>query len=239
MKKGKYTLLIIITMNKLYAKDLSIEITRRCNMSCSHCMRGDVQNIDINHRHIKNLLKYFQHIQHLNITGGEPSLNVKAIRYILKQLKLYDIHVYSIYIVTNGSLSSISKEFIDICSELYEYQEEIDANSHMLEMSDDKFHNNQHHQKVIATLNQYPFFGLRGQTENMFLFKEGRSMTGYPNPIHDIYLTSTNYVYGDIYLNAEGKVLSNGDLSYKRQQENVLCSSTDFKKYIKSTLRTE
>lgn len=238
-KVGKYKLSIITTMNKLYAKDLCIEITRRCNMSCTHCMRGDIQNVDIDHRHIKSLLKHFQHIQHLNITGGEPSLNVKAIRYILKQLKLYNIHVYSIYIVTNGSLSSISKEFIDICSELYEYQEEEDGYSHMLEMSDDKFHNNQYHQKVIATLMQYPFFGLRNQAKEIFLFKEGRSTTGYPNPVHGIYLTSENYVYGDIYLNAAGNVIGNGNLSYQRQQENILCSSTDFLKYIKSTLRTE
>ncbi len=226
-------------MNKLYAKDLCIEITRRCNMSCAHCMRGDAQNKDIEHRHIKNLLKHFQHIQHLNITGGEPSLNTKAIRYILKQLKHYNIHVYSIYIVTNGSLSSISKEFIDICSELYEYQEEKDSNDHMLEMSDDKFHNSQYHSKVTTTLSQYPFFGVRNQAENIFLFNEGRCTTGHPNPIHDIYLTTTDYVYGEVYLNAEGKVLSNGDLSYQRQQENILCSSSNFLRYIKSTLRTD
>ena len=209
-------------MNKLYAKNLCIEITRRCNMSCAHCMRGDSQNIDIEHRYIKNLLKHFQHIHH-----------------ILKQLKLYNIHIYSIYIVTNGSLSSISKEFIDICSELYEYQEEKDDYNHMLEMSDDKYHDNQYHQKVIATLKQYPFFGLRNQSEHIFLFKEGWSENGHPNPIHDIYLTTTNYVYGDIYLNAEGNIFSNGDLSYLRQQDNVICSSSNFLKYIKTTLRKE
>ena len=226
-------------MNKLYAKHLCIEITRRCNMSCAHCMRGDIQNVDIEHIHIKNLLKHFKHIQHLNITGGEPSLNTKAMRYILKQLKRYNIHVYSIYIVTNGSLSSISKEFIDICSELYEYQEEKDEYNHMLEMSDDKFHDNKYHQKVITTLKQYQFFGLRDQSNNIFLFKEGRSTTGYPNPVHDIYLNTEDYVYGEIYLNAKGNVLSNGNLSYQRQQENILCNSNNFLRYIKTTLRKE
>lgn len=238
-KEGKYKLLIIKAMNKLYAKQLSIEITRRCNMSCAHCMRGDAQNTDINHQYIKNILKNFRSIQHFNITGGEPSLNTKAMRYILKQLKLYNIHVNDFYIVTNGSPSSISKEFIDICSELYEYQEEKDENCHMLEMSDDKYHDNRYHQKVIAALKQYPFFGLREQAKYIFLFKEGRCTTGFSNPIHRIYLTSENYVYGDIYLNAEGKILSNGDLSYRRQQENILCSSSNFLKYIKNTLEKE
>lgn len=73
----------------------------------------------------------------------------------------------------------------------------------------------------------------------MFLFRKGRCTTGFPNPIHQIYLTTTDYVYGEIYLNAKGKILSNGDLSYQRQQENILCSSSSFLKYIKTTLRTE
>lgn len=226
-------------MNKLYSKTLSIEITRRCNMSCTHCLRGDAQVLDIGHQHIKNVLKHFKDIHHLNITGGEPSLNPKAMRYILDQLKYYNIHVYDFYIVTNGSNSSISKEFIDICCQLYEYQEEKDESHFMLEMSDDIYHDNRSHKNVISQLRQYPFFGLRNQSENIFLFKEGRSTKGYPNPIHRIYLTTENYVYGDIYLNAEGNILSNGDLCYQRQRENILCASGDFLSYIKTTLETE
>lgn len=226
-------------MNKLYAKNLSIEVTRRCNMSCTHCMRGDAQNVDIKQQHIKNILRNFKSIQHFNITGGEPSLNTSAIRYILKLLKLYKIHVYDFYIVTNGSLASIRKEFIDICTELYEYQEEKDENHSMLDMSDDQYHNVQYRQKVVDTLSQYPFFGLRNQSEYIFLFKEGRCKIGYSNSIHPIYLTTTDYVYGNIYLNAEGHILSNGDLSYQRQQDNILCSSKNFLPYIKTTLRTE
>jgi hypothetical protein len=62
-----------------------------------------------------------------------------------RTLKNYNIHVYNFYIVTNGSPSSVSKEFIDICSELYDYQEENDQCNHMLEMSDDRFHDSQYH----------------------------------------------------------------------------------------------
>lgn len=62
-------------MNKLYAKHLSIEITRRCNMSCAHCMRGDALNIDINHQYIKNILKYFKSIHN--------PLNTYIIKYTI------------------------------------------------------------------------------------------------------------------------------------------------------------
>lgn len=227
-------------MNKLYAKSMSIEITRRCNMTCTHCLRGDARNLDIDHKDIRNLLKHFKSIQHLCITGGEPSLNPKAIKYILKQLKHFDIHVHRFCIVTNGSQTSLSKEFIDICAELYEYQEEryeSNDNFHMLEMSDDRFHDNKLHNQVIKELSVYPFFGFRGQADNIYLFKEGRSFMGSENTIHPIYLNDCDYVYGQIYLNAEGMILSNGDLSYQRQEENVLCHSGSFWSYIKTTLR--
>lgn len=224
-------------MNKIYIKDFAIEITRRCNMTCSHCMRGDAQNIDIDHRDIQNILKHIKHIQHLSITGGEPSLNPKAIRYILKQLKHFNITVHKIDITTNGSRSSASKAFIDICSELYNYQEEKETDTAMLCMSDDRFHSHLEREKAISVLSKYPFFGLRGQSSNIFLFNEGRSAEGYPNPIHPIYLNEENYVYGDVYLNAEGMILSNTNLSYQRQNDNKLCHSHDFLKYLKTTLK--
>ena len=72
-------------MRELYIKNLCIEITRRCNMRCTHCMRGDAESVDIPLKHISNLLRHVRHIHHFNITGGEPSLNVRAIRHILER----------------------------------------------------------------------------------------------------------------------------------------------------------
>lgn len=222
-------------MEKLRLKDLSIEITRRCNMSCGHCMRGNAQDLDIDHKDICNILKHIQYIDFFCITGGEPSLNVKAIRYILKQVVKFEIEVYEFYIVTNGTESSISKEFIDICSKLYDYQQKKDmhGNFRLLEMSDDRFHDDWFHKQVTAVLKEYPFFGLRGQTENIFLFKEGKSLTGSANYINPLYLTDGNHLKEVVYLNAEGMILSNGDLSYQRQDENILCHSGSFWSYVK------
>lgn len=107
----------------------------------------------------------------------------------------------------------------------------------MLEMSDDRFHDPAEHAATIAALSPYPFFGVRGQAEHVALFWEGRSMEGVPNPIHEIYLTETNYVYGDLYLNAEGMILSNGDLSYARQREHALCPCGKLMQYLRMTLK--
>lgn len=153
-------------MKELYIKNLSIEITRRCNMSCAHCMRGDAEHVDIPLKHISTLLRHVRHIQHFNITGGEPSLNVRAIRHILNRVRAYGITVNNFYIVTNGSAASRSSEFIEACAALYEYQEEKEQGAysgHMLEMSDDRFHDAREHAATIAALSPYPFLEFGGR----------------------------------------------------------------------------
>ncbi|WP_242052476.1 radical SAM protein [Dysgonomonas sp. GY75] len=222
-------------MEKLRLNTLSIEVTRRCNMSCGHCMRGDAQDMDIRHKDIRNVLKHIRSIGYFNITGGELSLNVKAIRYILKQVKRFEIEVYHFYIVTNGSESSLSAGFINTCCSLYDYQQEKDMRGslRMLEMSDDRYHDHRLHKKVIDKLEGYPFFGLRGQAGTIFLYREGRSQSGNANPVRPLYLCEGNRLEGCVYLNAGGMVLSNGDLSYFRQTENELCRSGSFWSYVK------
>ena len=223
-------------MKELYIKNLCIEVTRRCNMSCAHCMRGDAEYVDIPLKHISTLLRHVKYIHHFNITGGEPSLNVRAIRHILSRVRAYGITVNDFYIVTNGSATSRSAEFIKACAALYEYQEEKEQDSgHMLEMSDDRFHDAAERAATLAALSPYPFFGVRGQAESIFLFREGRSKEGFPNPVHKIYLTEENYVYGDLCLNAEGMILSNGDLSYARQREYALCTCGKLMQYLRKT----
>lgn len=111
-------------MDSVYIRNFSIEVTRRCNMACSHCMRGNAMTLDISHAYIRNMLSRVRAVHNINITGGKPSLNVKAMRYLLSHLKHREIHVDRFYIVTNGSLSSISHEFIETCCALYDYQTE-------------------------------------------------------------------------------------------------------------------
>lgn len=209
-------------------------------MACKQCLRGDAQNIDIDTKNIDKLLSHFQSVQYFGITGGEPSLNIEAMRHILKTLKKYDIHVHEFDIVTNGSITSMSDDFIDICNQLYDFQEEkeFDKNKYMVEISDDKYHDKTFHSKVVAKLGKYSFAGARGQSKEIFLLKQGRCDKGYEMPTFPIYLTNTDYVYGDIYLNAKGNILSDCNLSYENQDKNPLCSSNNFHSYILKTLRT-
>lgn len=72
------------------ANNVFIEVTRRCNMCCAHCLRGDAESIDIQEKYIDAFLDNFEkgaYISSLTFTGGEISLNIPAIRYTLKAVK--------------------------------------------------------------------------------------------------------------------------------------------------------
>lgn len=59
---------------EIYVNYLAIEVTRRCNMKCEHCLRGDAQNLDISTAVLSGIAKHI-HPASVIFTGGEPSLN--------------------------------------------------------------------------------------------------------------------------------------------------------------------
>lgn len=83
-------------------QDLILEITRKCNMACDHCLRGDAQNMDMTKEIIDEVLKHCGFIGTVVFTGGEPSLNVPLIRYFFKQAEKQGKLPGSFYVVTNG-----------------------------------------------------------------------------------------------------------------------------------------
>lgn len=82
--------------------DLCIEVTRRCNMQCEHCLRGDAENKDIQFEYIKNAISVLNCIRTITFTGGEPSLNIPAIRYTMQELQRQNKQIENFYVVTNG-----------------------------------------------------------------------------------------------------------------------------------------
>ena len=57
-----------------YAYKVVIEVTRRCNMNCAHCLRGDAQNLDISIDVIDRFFDAFANgadISTITFTGGE------------------------------------------------------------------------------------------------------------------------------------------------------------------------
>lgn len=232
-----------MTQQKYSINELMVEITRKCNMSCGHCLRGAAQNVNIKPEFITAMLEQVYQVSTLTITGGEPSLNVKGIRFLLSELKRLDVHVGAFYIVTNGSKSSISPEFMQVCMELYQYQElrgEWAENIKMLQMSDDYFHDQDLHREVKETLSMFSFFSTRNNNYNggQGLIEQGRQEYGRELIVRGL-IIDDDVIEGDVYLNALGNITSCCDMSYKTQHYKKLCSVYNFSEYIESIREKE
>lgn len=125
------------------ANNVFIEVTRRCNMCCAHCLRGDAESIDIQEKYIDAFLDNFEkgaYISSLTFTGGEISLNIPAIRYTLKAVKERGIAVGSFYMVTNGKAVDKMADLAMASLEWWAYCDEKDDYMCGLCISSDNFH---------------------------------------------------------------------------------------------------
>lgn len=121
----------------IYVQDLILEVTRRCNMVCRHCLRGKMQPIDMSTKVVDRLLDSTESIGSVTFTGGEPLLNVPIIRYFTDQVMGRRIPLSSFFVVTNGK--KVDRDFVDCLIDLYDYVDDEDGMSG-LEMSQDQFH---------------------------------------------------------------------------------------------------
>jgi hypothetical protein len=81
-----------------------IEITRKCNEVCAHCLRGPAENIDINNSIIDAFLdNNITLIEELLITGGEPTMNGEGLEYFVDGLIKRNITIGTYKVIVNGT----------------------------------------------------------------------------------------------------------------------------------------
>ena len=90
--------------NKFGFAGLNLELTRRCNLCCPHCSRGDAQNLTISEKIIDTMLSQTLSITDLVITGGEPLLEIDKLEYFVNSLKRHNVPIFRICIITNGTI---------------------------------------------------------------------------------------------------------------------------------------
>lgn len=107
---------------KFILHDLAIETTRRCNLRCGHCMRGESQNIDASNEIIDMILndEEIKQIDHICFSGGEPTLNPNIIIYAIDKIIDENINVLEIVMVTNGQI--FNKELVEAFNRFNEYR---------------------------------------------------------------------------------------------------------------------
>ena len=134
---------------------LLIENTRRCNFACSHCCRGDAQNLDISPESINALLDQTEDIGLIGFIGGEPLLNLSAMDYVLTEMQRRYIPLNLFTITTNGYI--FSNDFIDLIKRYANHirvcNDALPVGSVTVNISMDRYHTNC--EKVQRNYEQY------------------------------------------------------------------------------------
>lgn len=84
---------------------LILEVTRRCNMACEHCLRGDAQDLDMSRKIVCQLLDKVDSISEVTFSGGEPTLNLPLIEFFFLEAEKRGKLPSSFYVVTNGRVN--------------------------------------------------------------------------------------------------------------------------------------
>lgn len=87
-------------------ESLVINIGDKCNMECSHCLRGDRPGKDFDLALLPKIFKGIDEVGCITISGGEPSCYPKIIEAITEYLVQREqrglIQIYGMFIITNG-----------------------------------------------------------------------------------------------------------------------------------------
>ena len=206
-------------MKKISFSTLAFEVTRKCNIACDHCCRGDARNKSMTKETVDAILDHISGISSLIITGGEPTLNVPIIRYIVDQLKAREISIEGFDITTNGVIFSLPlvHTLIDLYA-MSDYGEEYCSMS----MSQDQHHYNQD-PGALKFYSALRFFNPEARKKPITHYiYEGRAKDNcYEGRIEkqeswEVNLYDFDYsVDNMVYIAANGNVVSSCDLSYE------------------------
>jgi hypothetical protein len=226
---------------KYYIDNLVIEVTRKCNMACAHCLRGEAQKIDIDTAYIDNLLENVAGIGNITFSGGEPSLNVSAIEYTLSACQERNISVGSFYIVTNGKANSLPLAIA--CLKWYAYCD-CDEDMCGLALSKDMFHDEvpREHENVLKGLSffrrdKYTDFNKTkiinaGRAEDLYGFDK-MSVDYHDEPFSYFGDEEDGYTIETmIYLSANGEIRTNCDSAYDDDNFTIGDLSRDTFDYV-------
>ena len=222
---------------KINIYELALEVTRRCNLKCAHCMRGKPQNINMSDGIVDKIIDSdIGMIDYLLFSGGEPTLNPNLIINTIDKIIEGKLNVNEIAMVTNGQI--YNQDIVDAFNRYNEYQNEVleerinkmfnfsqdhidsliegNKNKHVrITFSTDRFHNPISQQvKDLYKENAKKLKITEYSVRDEKIIRTGNAIIGedYSYEVEPIkyYKEGNDYsILGQIYITANGYVTSN------------------------------
>lgn len=190
--------------------EVFLELTRDCNMACTHCLRGDALNQSMSQNVAYFALRHFEP-SYLGIGGGEPLSNSKDMQFLRNSLLQASVYPDDMWIVTNGIVLAKEDQFSDDPDErvLTDILLDMPIAHISLAVSTDKFHGPKatHRYNLIQDIFSYSDkVSVTSHGTDTNLVDMGRYKGGL-----EIDITCVDYVYVDI----NGYIWAACDLSYE------------------------
>lgn len=215
---------------KIILDYLVLEITRKCNMRCPHCLRGAAQPVEMDLNIINFVTEATDHISRVVFTGGEPSLNADAINHFRWASHFNNCGFNSFWLTVNAKF--FKKDFYDAIWNLYRSCD--NPTECVMTISGDQYHSKRSN-KALDMYCLLPFF-TNERMENIrdgALLDEGmarKNQIGRFEVIVPRYFSESEYIAGKdtlyirdtVYINAKGDVLLCCDLSYAHQKKHII-----------------
>jgi hypothetical protein len=192
-----------------------IETTRRCNMSCGHCLRGDSHPKDTTQHVVEAAFDGIDHINVLTIGGGESACYPEGIMHVVRAIENTGVTVGSFYIPTNGK--RYTKDYILALLELYLCVE--DTENCMMQVSRSDFHADEgQDESEIEKLRAFRFVEERPhlRENNPGIIDMGRASSFATKRLQEDVpiIEDGNVTEGNIYVTVDGNVVNGCDWSY-------------------------
>jgi len=208
----------------LHIDRLIVEVTRKCNITCDHCLRGDAEKINMKVKYVDALFSQINSIDNITFTGGEPQLVPGIIEKIRYSAMIHDIEINNFYCVTNGLVNS--KKFVEVMQSWWNFCTDNDIS--MVEISTDTFHQHQGYLDDDLRLFNLDFVNKKSKMDrsNKWIINEGRAAEygiGFRANTADSfykeeYKDTLQIMDGTLYLNCYGQLINGCDWSYESQR---------------------
>ena len=103
--------------------ELSLEITRKCPLSCQHCLKGKAQNVSMSKKVMDDFFRHTMGIRYFSLSSGETTFAVEQIKMLNQSLREFKPTIENAFIYTNGI--GITDEYVQELLKLKEYVIEI------------------------------------------------------------------------------------------------------------------
>jgi len=216
----------------MHYSQVMIELTRTCNMKCSHCIRGASQKEKLNKETFIKFLENMEveSIESISFTGGEPSLEHEMISFIADELERRNISIGSFYIATNGVVPNVGG-FMASLAKLYAISDEKDMCS--VSISRDDYHLESGMATAEEVLSAFKFVQVETFSE-YYLFNDGfakdHPMATKTYDPADTYTSIYNDVIQTdepIYLSVNGGIGIGCNFSYDRFDNELKFTNID------------